>query len=283
MNYDPSLDLIDLALREDLAQGDITSEATVPADRRATAIMLAKQDGVISGIDTARTVFARVDPSVTFESLVSNGDRVTKGTELARISGNARSILAAERTALNLIQRLSGIATKTAEYAAAIEGTRAAVIDTRKTTPGARFLEKAAVRHGGGSNHRFNLGDAVLIKDNHLAAIGGAQPIRDAVSAAKLRAPHTSKVEVEVVDLAGVQEALEANADIIMLDNMSPGQMRQAVALVDGRALLEASGGITLDTIRGVAETGVDLISVGALTHSAPSLDISLDFAIDLS
>lgn len=283
MNYDPSLDLIDLALREDLAQGDITSEATVPADRRATAIMLAKQDGVISGIDTARTVFARVDPSVTFESLVSNGDRVTTGTELARISGNARSILAAERTALNLIQRLSGIATKTAEYAAAIEGTRASVIDTRKTTPGARFLEKAAVRHGGGSNHRFNLGDAVLIKDNHLAAIGGAQPIRDAVSAAKLRAPHTSKVEVEVVDLAGVQEALEANADIIMLDNMSPGQMRQAVALVDGRALLEASGGITLDTIRGVAETGVDLISVGALTHSAPSLDISLDFAIDLS
>jgi nicotinate-nucleotide pyrophosphorylase (carboxylating) len=283
MTFDPSLELIDLALREDLALGDITSEATVPADRRATAVMLAKEGGVISGLETAQAVFSRIDPTVRFAALVSDGDRVASGTRLAEISGNARSILAAERTALNLIQRLSGIATITADYVSAVDGTSASVIDTRKTTPGMRYLEKAAVRHGSGSNHRYNLGDAVLIKDNHLAAIGGNHPIRDAVTAAKRRAPHTSKVEVEVIDLAGVQEALDAQADIIMLDNMSLAEMRRAVKLVDGRALLEASGGITLETIREVAETGVDLISVGALTHSAPSLDISLDFQIGQS
>lgn len=283
MTFDPSLALIELALQEDLAQGDITSDATVPGDRQATATMLAKQDGVISGIGTARAVFHRIDPTVRFESLVADGDRVTRGTHLARISGNARSILAAERTALNLIQRLSGVATITARYAERVAGTGAVVIDTRKTAPGMRYLEKAAVRHGGGSNHRFNLGDAVLIKDNHLAAIGGAHPIRDAVLAAKKRAPHTAKVEVEVVDLAGVQEALDAGADIIMLDNMSLDEMRRAVELIDGRALAEASGGITLETIGDVAATGVDLISSGALTHSAPALDISLDFAIDRS
>jgi nicotinate-nucleotide pyrophosphorylase (carboxylating) len=283
MTFDPSLELIDLALREDLALGDITSEATVPADRRATAVMLAKEGGVISGLETAQAVFSRIDPTVRFAALVSDGDRVASGTRLAEISGNARSILAAERTALNLIQRLSGIASITADYVSAVDGTSASVIDTRKTTPGMRYLEKAAVRHGSGSNHRYNLGDAVLIKDNHLAAIGGNHPIRDAVTAAKRRAPHTSKVEVEVIDLAGVQEALDAQADIIMLDNMSLAEMRRAVKLVDGRALLEASGGITLETIRDVAETGVDLISVGALTHSAPSLDISLDFQIGQS
>lgn len=281
MTYDPSLALIELALQEDLSRGDITSEATVPVDRTATAVMLAKQDGVISGIETARAVFARIDPEVQFTPLVSDGERVINGTQLAQISGNARSILAAERTALNLIQRLSGVATITARYAERVAGTGATVIDTRKTAPGMRYLEKAAVRHGGGSNHRFDLGDAVLIKDNHLAAIGGEHPIRDAVLAAKKRAPHTSKVEVEVVDLAGVQEALDAGADIIMLDNMGLDEMRRAVALVDGRALLEASGGITLETIREVAATGVDLVSAGALTHSAPSLDISLDFALD--
>lgn len=280
MTYDPSLDLIDLALREDLSLGDITSESTVPADRQATATMLAKQDGVISGMETARAVFARIDPTVAFEALVADGDWVSRGVKLAVISGNARSILAAERTALNFIQRLSGIATITAEYVARVAGTSASVIDTRKTTPGMRFLEKAAVRHGGGANHRYNLGDAVLIKDNHLAAIGGKQPIRDAVLAAKKRAPHTAKVEVEVVDLAGVREALDAGADIIMLDNMSLDEMREAVKLIDRRALVEASGGITLETLAAVAATGVDLISSGALTHSAPSLDISLDFEI---
>src|SRR5215207_4636733 len=181
MTYDPSLELIDLALREDLALGDLTSEATVPADRQATALLLAKQDGIISGLETARAVFARVDPTVRFKPLVTDGDRIAKGARLAEISGNARSILAAERTALNLIQRLSGIATITAEYVAQVAGTGASLIDTRKTTPGMRHLEKAAVRDGGGSNHRYNLGDAVLIKDNHLAAIGGMHPIRDAV------------------------------------------------------------------------------------------------------
>jgi nicotinate-nucleotide pyrophosphorylase (carboxylating) len=283
MAYDPSLDLIDLALREDLSLGDITSEATVPANRQATATMLAKQDGVISGMETARAVFTRVDPSIRFEALVADGDRVSRGAKLAVITGNARSILSAERTALNLIQRLSGVATITAGYVAQVAGTSASVIDTRKTAPGMRYLEKAAVRHGGGANHRYNLGDAVLIKDNHLAAIGGQHPIRDAVLAAKQRAPHTSKVEVEVVDLAGVQEALDAGADIIMLDNMSLDEMRDAVKLVDHRALIEASGGITLETLADVAATGVDLISAGALTHSAPSLDISLDFQIATS
>jgi nicotinate-nucleotide pyrophosphorylase (carboxylating) len=283
MAYDPSLDLIDLALREDLSLGDITSEATVPANRQATATMLAKQDGVISGMETARAVFTRVDPSIRFEALVADGDRVSRGAKLAVITGNARSILSAERTALNLIQRLSGVATITAGYVAQVAGTGASVIDTRKTAPGMRYLEKAAVRHGGGANHRYNLGDAVLIKDNHLAAIGGQHPIRDAVLAAKQRAPHTSKVEVEVVDLAGVQEALDAGADIIMLDNMSLDEMRDAVKLVDHRALIEASGGITLETLADVAATGVDLISAGALTHSAPSLDISLDFEIATS
>jgi nicotinate-nucleotide pyrophosphorylase (carboxylating) len=207
----------------------------------------------------------------------------TRGVKLAVISGNARSILAAERTALNFIQRLSGIATVTAAYVAQVAGTGAAVIDTRKTTPGLRALEKAAVRHGGGANHRFNLGDAVLIKDNHLAAIGGPLPIRDAILAVKKSAPHTSIVEVEVVDLAGVREALDAGADIIMLDNMSHDEMREAVKLVGHRALVEASGGITLETLADVAATGVDLISAGALTHSAPSLDISLDFEIATS
>jgi nicotinate-nucleotide pyrophosphorylase (carboxylating) len=280
MIYDPSLDLIDLALREDLSLGDITSEATVPAGRQATAAMCAKQDGVISGLETSRAVFARIDPSVTFEALIADGDRVARGTKLAVVSGNARSILAGERTALNFIQRLSGIATITAEYMSRVAGSGASVIDTRKTTPGMRALEKAAVRHGGGANHRFNLGDAVLIKDNHMAAVGGNHPIRDAVLAAKQRAPHTSKVEVEVVDLAGVREALGAGADIIMLDNMNLDEMREAVTLIDHRALVEASGGITLDTLADVATTGVDLISSGALTHSAPSLDISLDFEI---
>lgn len=278
MTYDPAHDLIDLALREDLAQGDITSESTVPADRAATAVLIAKQAGVVSGIETARSVFERVDPSVVFQPFVADGAHVERGHILARISGNARSMLAAERTALNLIQRLSGIATVTARYAAAVAGTGATVVDTRKTTPGMRLLEKAAVRHGGGGNHRFNLGDAVLIKDNHLAAIGGNRPIVAAVTAARARAPHTSRVEVEVTDLAGVADALEAGADIIMLDNMGLDDMREAVRLVDGQALVEASGGVTLETVRQVAETGVDLISVGALTHSAPSLDISLDF-----
>jgi nicotinate-nucleotide pyrophosphorylase (carboxylating) len=270
--------LIELALAEDLLGGDVTTAATVPADAQAQATLLAKAPGVISGLDVAREVFAQVDPSLEFVPLVADGDTVPTMTPIARVSGNARSILAGERLALNLLQRLSGVATVTARYVAEVAGTRARVVDTRKTTPGLRVLEKAAVRDGGGHNHRFGLGDGVLIKDNHLAAVGGEHRVRDAVRAARAAAPHTLRIEVEVTTLAELAEALDAGADIVMLDNMSVADMREAVAQTNGRALLEASGGVTLATIREIAKTGVDLISVGALTHSAPALDISLNF-----
>jgi nicotinate-nucleotide pyrophosphorylase (carboxylating) len=273
--------LIELALAEDLLGGDVTTSATVPADAQAQATLLAKSPGVISGLEVAREVFAQVDPTLEFVALVEDGETVAAMTLIAQVSGNARSILAGERLALNFLQRLSGVATVTARYVAEVAGTKARVVDTRKTTPGMRALEKAAVRHGGGHNHRFGLGDGVLIKDNHLAAVGGPQRVRDAVLAARAAAPHTLRIEVEVTTLAELAEALDAGADIVMLDNMSVEEMREAVALTQGRALLEASGGVNLTTIREIAETGVDLISVGALTHSAPSLDISLDF--DLS
>lgn len=270
--------MIELALAEDLLGGDVTTNATVPAEAQAQATLLAKAPGVISGLDVAREVFAQVDPTLEFVPLVTDGDTVTAMTLIARVSGNARGILAGERLALNLLQRLSGVATATARFVAEVAGTTARVVDTRKTTPGLRVLEKAAVRHGGGHNHRFGLGDGVLIKDNHLAAVGGAHRVRDAVHAARAAAPHTLRIEVEVATLAELAEALDAGADIVMLDNMSVPEMREAVALTQGRALLEASGGVTLATVRDIAETGVDLISVGALTHSAPALDISLDF-----
>ncbi|MFN8663793.1 MAG: carboxylating nicotinate-nucleotide diphosphorylase [Thermomicrobiales bacterium] len=270
--------LIELALAEDLLGGDVTTSATVPPDAQAQATLLAKAPGVISGLEVAREVFAQVDSTLKFVSLVPDGASVPAMTPIARVSGNARSILAGERLALNLLQRLSGVATVTARYVAEVEGTKARVVDTRKTTPGLRVLEKAAVRDGGGHNHRFGLGDGVLIKDNHLAAVGGPHRVRDAVRAARAAAPHTLRIEVEVTTLAELAEALDAGADIVMLDNMPVAEMREAVALTQGRALLEASGGVNLSTIREIAETGVDLISVGALTHSAPALDISLDF-----
>lgn len=270
--------LIELALAEDLLGGDVTTAATVPAAAQAQATLLAKAPGVISGLEVAREVFAQIDPTLEFSPLVEEGTAVPVMTPVARVAGNARSILAGERLALNLLQRLSGVATSTAQYVAAVEGTRARVVDTRKTTPGLRVLEKAAVRHGGGHNHRFGLGDGVLIKDNHLAAVGGEHRVRDAVRAARAAAPHTLRVEVEVTTLPELAEALAAGADIVMLDNMNVSDMRRAVAMAQGRALLEASGGVNLATIREIAETGVDLISVGALTHSAPALDISLDF-----
>lgn len=275
--------LIDLALAEDIGTGDITSLATVPADRTATAVMLAKQDGVLSGMDVAEDVFRCVDPSLTFERLKTDGDWVTNPTKIAIVRGNARSLLTAERTALNFVQRLSGVATISAEYAASIAGTSARVVDTRKTTPGMRLLQKRAVVHGGGSNHRFGLADGVLIKDNHLAAIGGQNRIADAINAARSVAPHTLKIEVEVTNLDELREALDAGADIIMLDNMDTGTMKEAVDIRNrhhASPLLEASGGITLALMPEIAQTGVDLISVGALTHSAPSLDISLDITL---
>ena len=270
--------LIELALAEDLLGGDVTTSGIVPPDAQAQATLLAKAPGVISGLEVAREVFAQVDSTLKFVSLVPDGATVPAMTPIARVSGNARSILAGERLALNLLQRLSGVATVTARYVTEVEGTKARVVDTRKTTPGLRVLEKAAVRDGGGHNHRFGLGDGVLIKDNHLAAVGGPHRVRDAVRAARAAAPHTLRIEVEVTTLAELAEALDAGADVVMLDNMPVAEMREAVALTQGRALLEASGGVNLSTIREIAETGVDLISVGALTHSAPALDISLDF-----
>lgn len=275
--------IIDLALAEDVGTGDVTSLATVPADRVAEAVMLAKAEGVLSGIDVAREVFRTVDPSVTFDALATDGDRLDDRMPIARVSGNARAILTAERTALNFVQHLSGVATATASYVALVEGTSTTIVDTRKTTPGLRLLQKRAVMHGGGSNHRFGLADGVLIKDNHLAAIGGPRRITDAITAARAHAPHTLKIEVEVTSLDELREALDAGADIIMLDNLDTATMAEAVAIRDAHAnspLLEASGGITAERIPEIAATGIDLISVGALTHSAPALDISLDITL---
>lgn len=267
--------LIALALAEDLAQGDVTSDSVIPPTLAARAEVLVKAPGVLAGLDVAKAVCAAVDKALAWQALASDGQPIAPGTVVATIAGPARSILAAERTLLNFVQRLSGIATLTARYVAAIEGTGARLVDTRKTTPGWRALEKAAVRAGGGHNHRFNLGDGVLIKDNHLALAG--QDIAGAVAAARANAPHTLRVEVEVESLAGVRAALAAGVDIILLDNMPLDMLREAVGIATGKALLEASGGITLDRIRSVAETGVDLISCGAVTHSATALDISLE------
>ena len=269
--------IVEFALEEDTALGDVTSELTVPADRLASGIFLAKSDGVISGLGVVREVFRQVDPAVHFEPLLNDGDRVARGERLALISGHARSILKGERVALNFLQRLSGVATATARYVEATRGTEARIIDTRKTTPGMRLLEKAAVRHGGGHNHRIGLGDGILIKDNHLAAIGGSERIATAVRAARAGAAHTLRVEVEVTSLAELEQALAVRPDTILLDNMSVEEMSEAVRVTAARALLEASGGITLDSVRAVALTGVNLISVGALTHSSGALDISLE------
>ncbi len=272
--------LIRLALEEDVGGGDITTEATVPPETRAVGRFLAKAPGVLSGLAVAAVVFAEVDPAVAFRPLARDGDPLVPGAVFAEVAGPARSVLTAERVALNFLQRLSGVATLTARYVEAVRGTRARIIDTRKTTPGMRLLEKAAVRHGGGHNHRVGLSDGILIKDNHLAAIGGPDRIARAVAAARAGAPHTLRVEVEVTSLDELEQALAAGADVVLLDNMPVEELAEAVRRAAGRALLEASGGITLETVRAVAETGVDLISVGALTHSAPALDISLELEL---
>ncbi|WP_432775739.1 carboxylating nicotinate-nucleotide diphosphorylase [Brevibacillus gelatini] len=261
-------------LQEDIGFGDVTTLSTIPESEQGTGILYAKEAGVIAGLPIARQVFATVDPDLVFTAKVEEGQRVEVGQELAEVSGSVRSILSGERLALNLMQRLSGIATQTSEYVAAVAGTKARVVDTRKTTPGLRFLEKYAVRVGGGHNHRFALYDAVMIKDNHIKGAGG---IAQAVAAARAAIPHTMTVEVEAESLEQVREALEAGADIIMLDNMSLETMREAVTLIDGRAVVEASGGVSLETIGNIAKTGVDVISVGALTHSVKAFDISLD------
>lgn len=266
--------IISNALEEDLGTGDLTTGSLVPEKAVTKGIIHAKEAGVIAGLEVAQRVFAFLDASLSFNAKVKDGDRVTKGTVLAEIEGKARQILIGERLALNLLQRLSGIATKTANFVSLVGSEKARIADTRKTTPGLRMLEKYAVRVGGGSNHRFGLYDAVLIKDNHIKVAGG---ITAAVELARQNIPHTTKVEVEVENLAGVQEALAVRADIIMLDNMDLAEMREAVAVINGQALVEASGNMTEERIPLVAKTGVDIISVGALTHSVKALDISLD------
>ncbi|MFL5759696.1 MAG: carboxylating nicotinate-nucleotide diphosphorylase [Thermomicrobiales bacterium] len=272
--------IVDLALAEDVGTGDVTTLVTVPAGAHAEGEIIAKGKGIVSGLDVAAFTFHRVNPMIAFSAHVLDSAKVEPGTTIAKVAGDARSLLMAERVALNLLQRLSGVATLTASYVEAVGGTKARIVDTRKTTPGLRILEKAAVRDGGGHNHRVGLADGVLIKDNHLAAIGGPERIAKAVAQARERAPHTLKIEVEVTNLDEVREAVSAKADVILLDNMDLELMRKAVGIVSGKAIVEASGNVRLETVRAIAETGVDLISVGALTHSAPALDISLNFAL---
>jgi len=261
------------ALAEDIGAGDVTTEATVPENALGTAELLVKEPGVVCGLRAAESTFRALDPDIRFEALANDGDVIDEPPVLvARVAGSERAILTGERVALNFLGRLSGIATLTRRYVEAVDGTGAAVLDTRKTTPGLRALEKHAVAVGGGRNHRFGLDDAVLVKDNHLRAAGS---VADAVRL--VRAASDLPIEVECETLTQVAEALGADVDAILLDNMTLAELREAVALAAGRARLEASGGVSLDTIRAIAETGVDEISVGALTHSARSLDVSLE------
>jgi nicotinate-nucleotide pyrophosphorylase (carboxylating) len=265
-------ELIETALEEDIGAGDVTSEATIPAEATSEAIMLAKQHLVLAGIEVSRAVFLSLDPTIKFIPFAKDGDIVHAGTEFAHLSGNTRALLAGERVALNLLQHLSGIATLTARHVAKLKGLKTKVLDTRKTLPGLRRLEKHAVRMGGGQNHRMGLYDMVLIKDNHIKASGS---ITKAVASAQTKSG-ALRIEVETKTLDEVREALAAKADIIMLDNMSIDAMREAVSLIAGRALVEASGNVTLETVRQIAETGVDFVSSGSLTHSAPAADISM-------
>jgi nicotinate-nucleotide pyrophosphorylase (carboxylating) len=268
-------DFLRAALREDLGRaGDLTSDAIVPAAAQGTALAVARAPGILSGLEPFARTFTLIDPTLEVLLHRADGDRVEANAPIASVSGSLRAILAAERTALNVLCHLAGVATATGRLVGAVAGTRAAIVDTRKTTPGMRALEKAAVRHGGGRNHRFGLDDAILIKDNHVAIAGGIEP---AIRAARAYAGHLVKVEVEVDSLDQLDAALDARADIILLDNFTLEQTRAAVARSAGRALLESSGRIDETTVRAIAETGVDLISSGALTHSVKVLDIGLD------
>ncbi|EGD46899.1 nicotinate-nucleotide pyrophosphorylase [Ruminiclostridium papyrosolvens DSM 2782] len=262
------------ALKEDMPLGDITTDNIISEGDSSKAEFLAKQDAVIVGLDVAKYVFEVLDGDVCFKAFVKDGDKVSKGDIIAEVSGPTRALLKGERTALNFMQRLSAVATMTNRYVSKVQGLPVKVTDTRKTTPGMRLLEKYAVNAGGGANHRFSLSDGVLIKDNHIAAAGG---IRNAVERVRSSIPHTVKIEVEVESMEEVREALECKADIIMLDNMSNEQMTEAVKFIDKRALVEASGNISEETIYNVALTGVDIISIGKLTHSANSVDISMN------
>ena len=270
--------LIDRALAEDRSSHDVTTDALIPPDMPGVATLTAKSPGVLAGGEVACAVFQRADPNLRSELLMEDGATLRPDDAIARIEGPVGGILRAERCALNFLQHMSGIATETARYAAAVAGTRAAIVDTRKTVPGLRTLQKYAVLVGGGRNHRMDLADGVLIKDNHIEALRAQEVgLTEIVRRAKQGAPHTLKVEIEVESMDEAREALEARADVILLDNMAPEEMRRVVEMIGGRALVEASGGITLETVREVAETGVDIISVGALTHSVNALNISLD------
>jgi nicotinate-nucleotide pyrophosphorylase (carboxylating) len=268
--------LVRAALEEDLGAGDVTTAACVPKDSQCVAWGYAKSTLVFAGADVAKVTFALIDPALSFEMLVAEGSKITPKTRIFRAQGSARSLLMAERVALNFVQRMSGVATMTRRYVDALSpGAKTRITDTRKTTPGLRALERYAVRMGGGSNHRDNLGSAVLIKDNHIVAAGG---VRNAIALARSLAPHTSKVECEVKTAAELDDALAEKADIIMLDNMDDAQVKASLAKIAGRAFVEVSGGITIERIASLSAMGVDAISVGALTHSAPAVDISLDF-----
>lgn len=266
-------DIIRFALREDMNAGDLSTESVCPSRREAEVQLIAKAEGVIAGLDVFERTFALLDPATVFEARVADGDAVVPGQLLGVVRGDARVLLSGERVALNFLQRMSGIATCTRRMAAALEGTRTRLVDTRKTTPCLRIFEKAAVEAGGGGNHRYNLSQAVMLKDNHIDAAGG---IASAVAGARAHAPFVCTVEVECEDLDMVREAVDAGADIIMLDNMTHEQMAEAISLIDGRAKVEVSGNVDADNIRSLADLGVDFISSGALTHSAPILDLSL-------
>jgi len=269
-------DAVMAALREDLGlAGDVTTNATVPESAAAVADIRAREEGVIAGLDVAKATFEALDPNASFEARVNDGAAVTAGDVILTVSGLARALLTAERVALNFVGRMSGIATLTRRHVDAISGTKATIIDTRKTTPGLRAFEKYAVTCGGGANHRSGLFDAILIKDNHIVAAGGLEA---AITRARLASGHLLKIEVEVDTLDQLKEVLKHNVDVVLLDNMTPDVLEQAVALVAGQALTEASGGVNLETVGAIAQTGVNLISIGALTHSAPVFDVGLDF-----
>lgn len=281
MNADPVDEVIRRALAEDAPWGDVTSETFLPESARAVATLRAREPGVLSGIRVFARAFELVDPASTVDIVAGDGERFESGAVLARVDGSARSVLRAERIGLNLIQRMSGIATLTARFVDEVAGTRARVVDTRKTTPGLRALERQAVRDGGGHNHRFSLSDAVLAKDNHLAVLAATGvDLGEAIRAARTRIGHTTHLEVEVDRLDQIETVLAAGVDTIMLDNFSIDELRTGVGIVAGRALVEASGGVSLETVAQIAGTGVDLISVGALTHSARALDLGLDIEV---
>ncbi len=267
--------IIEAALQEDMPQGDITSESIIPEDSRSRANIIAKEEGILAGIDVASRVFEKIDPSIQFQKEKEDGQQFNKGETLATLEGSSISILKGERTALNFLQRMSGIATTTGHFVQAVKGMRTKILDTRKTTPGLRKLEKHAVKMGGGQNHRQNLSEMVLIKDNHLKLVGS---ISEAVKKAKERIAPGTKVEVEATSLAEVQEAVRSGADMVMLDNMPLGEMREVVQWVEGRIPLEVSGSVTLEKIGEIAALGIDFVSVGSLTHSYKSVDISMEF-----